>query len=129
MRLETRQHSDHADAILARLAHADDAAAADMDAGVAHVVERFQAILISPSGDNVIVKFRRRVEIVIVIVEAAILEPLRLRAGEHAERGAGLEPERLDALDHGADGIEIAVLRRAPRRPHAEAALAAVLRP
>jgi len=36
--------------------------------------------------------------------------------------GAGLEPQRLDALDHGADRLQIAILRRAPRRAHAEAA-------
>ena len=46
MRGQARQRRDHADAILARLAHADDAAAADMDAGAAHVVERLQAILV-----------------------------------------------------------------------------------
>ena len=43
---------------------------------------------------------------------------------EHAERGAGLEPERLDARDHLADLVEIAVLGLAPGRAHAEAARA-----
>ena len=56
------------------------------------------------------------------------MQPPRLAGGEHAERGAGFEPERLDAFDHGADRIEIAVLRLAPRRAHAEAAGAAGFR-
>src|SRR5580700_9660133 len=128
MRRQARQGRDHADAILARFAHADDAAAADVNAGIAHVVERLQAVLIGARGDDLLVELRRGVEVVIVEIEAGVFEPPRLAGGEHAERGAGLEPERLDALDHGADRIEIAILRLAPRRAHAEAAGAAGLR-
>ena len=43
-----RERMDHADAVLAALAHADDAAAADIDAGVAHFVQRVEAVLIGP---------------------------------------------------------------------------------
>ena len=56
------------------------------------------------------------------------MQLLRLRLGQHAERHAGLEPERFDALDHGANLIEIAILRRAPGGAHAEAAGAGVAR-
>ena len=48
-------------------------------------------------------------------------------AGQHAERGAGFEPERFHALDHRADLVEVAVLRLAPGRAHAEAAGAGLL--
>ena len=58
----------------------------------------------------------------IVVIEACVLEPPRLRRREHAERRTGLEPQRLDALDHGANAVEVAVLRLAPSRAHAEAA-------
>ena len=74
MRRQVRQRRDHADAVLARLAHADDAAAADVDAGGAHVVERFQAIFVGARGYDLAVEFRRGVEIVIVVVEAGGLE-------------------------------------------------------
>ncbi len=71
---------DHADAILQPLAHADNAAAADMDAGRAHVLERIETILVSARGDDRAVKFRRGVEVVIVVVEAGLFQPLRLIA-------------------------------------------------
>src|SRR5262249_137724 len=66
--------------------------------------------------------FRRGVEVMVVIVEAGCLEPPRLALREHAERGAGLEPDRFDGFDHRADLLEVAVLRLTPRRAHAEAA-------
>src|SRR5260370_554407 len=68
------------------------------------------------------------VEVVVGVVEAGLLGASGLGGIEHAERGGGLEPERLDAFDHGADLIEIALLRRAPSRAHAEPARARALR-
>jgi len=114
------QRRDHAATVLARFARADSAAAANMNAGRPHMCERFQAILVGAYGDDL--KFGRAVEIVVVIVEARIFEPARLGGSEHAERGTGFEPRRPDAFDHGANGIEIAILRRAPRCTHAEPA-------
>ncbi len=64
----------------------------------------------------------------VVVVEAGGLETPRLALREHAERGAGLEPDRFDARDHLAHLVEVAVLRLAPGRPHAEAARARVFR-
>jgi hypothetical protein len=61
-------------------------------------------------------------------VEAGGFEPRRLLPRQHAERGAGFEPDRLDAFDHGADLLEVAVLRLAPGRAHAEARGAVRLR-
>src|SRR6266702_1327299 len=113
---------DHADTILARLAHADDAAAAHVDAGISHMPERVEPLLVSARRDDLAVELRRGVEVVIVVVEAGRFEPRRLLARKHAKRGAGLEPKCVDALDHGADLVEIALLRLAPGRPHAEAA-------
>src|SRR5262249_52642256 len=122
MRGQVRERDDHADAILGALAHADDAAAADVDAGVAHVAERVEAVLVGARGDDRAVVFRRSVEVVVVVVEAGGLETPRLALREHAERGAGFEPDRFDARDHLAHLVEVAVLRLAPGRPHAEAA-------
>ena len=63
-------------------AHADDAAAADIDAGVAHRRQRFQPVLIGAGGDDLAVEFRRGVEIVVVVIEPGILQArgLRLRS-------------------------------------------------
>ena len=49
--------------------------------------------------------------------------------GEHAERHARLEAERLHALDHGADHVHVASLGRAPGRAHAVARRAFIARP
>ena len=99
-----------------------------MDAGIAHGVERVEAVLVGARRDDGAVIFRRGVEVVVVVVEAGGLQPRRLLGRQHAERGAGLEPQGLDALHHGADGIEIALLRAAPCRAHAEARGAAGFR-
>src|SRR6516225_6463333 len=121
---QSGERGNHADAVGAGLAHADDAAAADMDAGVAHMFERLQAILIHARGDYLAIEFRRSVEIVVVIIESGALESARLRGGQHPERGAGLEPQSLDRLDHLTHALKIAVLWRTPGRTHAEAARA-----
>ena len=78
--------------------------------------------------DDLAVVFGRCIEVVIVIVETGRLEALRLGCGQHAERGAGLEAELLDTCDHAHHPLEIAVLRLAPGRAHAESAGAGRLR-
>ena len=70
MHRQACQRCDQASAVLRALAHADDAAAADMDAGLAHRAERVEAVLISAGGDDLAIELRRGVEVVIVIVEA-----------------------------------------------------------
>src|SRR5690606_41756069 len=49
------QLAQHADAVTRGLAHADDAAAAHLDAGFAHVVEGFQTLVEAPRGDDLLV--------------------------------------------------------------------------
>ena len=67
------QGMDQADAVVCAFAHADNAAAADMDAGVAHMRQRVQPVLIGPGGDDVAVIFRRGVEIVVVVIQPRLL--------------------------------------------------------
>ena len=57
-------------ALRARLAHADDASAADADAGRADALERVEAILVAARRDHLAVELGRGVEIVVVVVEA-----------------------------------------------------------
>src|SRR5262245_8745306 len=124
MHRQIGERSEHADAVLPRFAHADDAAAADMNAGIAHMAERIEPLLVRTRRDDLVVELGRCVEVVIVVIEARYLEPPRLLGREHAERRTGLEPERAHALDHRTHLVEVAVLRLAPGRAHAEAARA-----
>src|SRR5512139_3737609 len=121
MHRKAGKRRDHADTILKPLAHTYYAAAADMDARCAHVFERVEPVLVRARGYDLTVELRRCVEIVIVVVESAILQPPRLIAAQHAERDASFHSKRLYALDHLADLVEIAVFRRAPCCTHAEA--------
>jgi hypothetical protein len=63
-----------------------------MDAGRAHIFERVEPVLVGAGGNDLAVKLRRGVEVVVVVVEPRPLQPLRLRAVEHAEGDAGLKP-------------------------------------
>ena len=59
------------------LAHADDAAAADVHAGVAHALERVEPVLVVARGDDLAVELGRGVEVVVVVVEARVAQLLR----------------------------------------------------
>ena len=67
-----RERMDHADAVVFVFAHADDAAAAHIDAGVAHMRQRVEAVLEGARGDDLLVILRRGVDVVVVIVEAGV---------------------------------------------------------
>ena len=49
---QVRQRRDHAGAVVERFAHPDDAAAADMDAGIAHGGQRIEPVAIGARGDD-----------------------------------------------------------------------------
>src|SRR5262249_38247452 len=91
-------------------------------AGRAHFGERVETLLIGAGGDDGAVIFRRGVEVVVVVIEPRAFQPLRLWRAEHAKRDTGFHAEFAHAFDHGADLIEIAVLRFAPGGTHAEPA-------
>ena len=112
---------EEANPVGAVLAHADDAAAAHVDPRLADALERLEPVAIGAGGDDLCVIFGRGVDIVVVIVESRLGEPIGLVVGEHAQGHAGLEAHRLDPLDHRQDRIHVAVLGAAPSRAHAEA--------
>ena len=78
---QVRERLQQAGALLARLAHADDAAAAGLQPGAAHVRQRVEAVLVLARVDDLAVELGRAVEVVVVVVEAGVLERLRLRRG------------------------------------------------
>ena len=128
VRRQRGQRVQQAGALFARFAHADDAAAAGLHARVAHVRQRVQAILEFARVDDLAVEIRRGVDVVVVVVQAGVAQGVGLVAGEHAERRAGFQAERLHLADHRGDLRDVAVLRRAPRGAHAEARGAGVAR-
>ncbi|ABA47844.1 hypothetical protein BURPS1710b_0571 [Burkholderia pseudomallei 1710b] len=128
IRVHVRELRDQARALAARFAHPDDPAAAYVDARVAHALERVEAILVRARRDDLPIEFGRRVEVVVVIVEARLRQRLRLVFLEHAERHARLEAHVLHAADHFLDRLDVAILRVAPRGAHAEARRAVFLR-
>ena len=79
-------------------------------------------------GDDLVVELGAGVEVVVVVVETGGGEFLRLAGAEQAQRQAGFHAEVLDRAHHLDDAVEIAILRPAPGRAHAEAAGAPVLR-
>ena len=126
--IEVRELRDQARALRPRLAHADDAAAADGNARAAHARERVEPVVVVARGDHFAVELRRGVEVVVVVVEPGVAQRLGLPVLQHAERAAGLEAERLDAAHHLEHRREVAVLGPAPRGAHAEARRALRLR-
>ena len=127
-RVEARELREEAGARVARFAHAHDAAAAHVDAGAAHALERVEAVLVVARRDHLAVELGRGVEVVVVVVEARIAKLLRLAVLQHAERAAGLEAELLHLANHVEHGLEVARLGAAPGRAHAEARRAILLR-
>ncbi len=113
---------EQAEAVVKGFAHADDAAAADGDAGVADIFEGIEAVGIGAGGDNLAVEFGGSVEVVVVGVAAGLFEASCLGGGEHAEGAADFHAEIVDGLDEVEDGVEIfAVFDFPPGGAHAEA--------
>src|SRR5215467_11636124 len=117
---QTGERRDHADAIIKLLAHADNSAAADVDPRSADVPKGVEPILVGACRNDLAVEFGRRIKVVVVVVETAGLEPLRLLARQHTERDTCFHAEGLHAFDHVADLLKIAVLGRTPGRAHAK---------
>ena len=96
LRIEVGQRVQQPDPVELALAHAEDAAAADRDAGLGDVGDGAQPVLVGARGDDVAVVVLRRVEVVVVGGQPGFGEPARLVLGQHAERAAGLHAERAD---------------------------------
>ena len=113
---------------VAQITQPDDAAGADFDPSITHFIQRIQALLVGTGGDDVAVKFRRGIKVVVVVIEARFGQALRLTVGQGAERHTGLQPQRLHPFHHLLQVRHIAVIGVFPRRAHAEAGGAGVFR-
>ena len=122
MRIEIGEGLEQPGAVLDAFAHADDAAAADLDACAPHALKRIQPVLIAARGDDLAVELSRGVEIVVVGGEPSLCQAVGLGLIEHAEGDAGLHVERAHAAHHGEHAVErLAVLHLAPGGAHAKA--------
>ena len=69
---QTGQCGDQPRAILLGLTQPDDPAAAQFDPCVAHMGQGVEPILIDPGGDDLAVMLGRRVEVVVVVIQAGV---------------------------------------------------------
>ncbi|MOA43906.1 hypothetical protein D3C78_1661120 [compost metagenome] len=83
MARQVGQRHQEARPILCLFPHADDAAGADLHAGAAHVLQGVQAVLIGAGGDDIAVKLRRGVEVVVVVIKPGGAQARRLIGGKH----------------------------------------------
>src|SRR5690606_8525125 len=108
------------DSVVARLAEAENAAAAHLETGSAHFPQRVETILERAGRDDARIERLGRVEVVVVVVESRLGQALGLPVPQEPQRRARFQPESLDLADHLEDRLELAVLRTAVRRAHAE---------
>src|ERR1700722_8490965 len=110
-----------ADTVLIGFAHADDSAAADGDARAPDRVDGAQAVVVTPRGDDLAVKFRRSVEVVVVRSETRVGEAPRLSIAEHPQRATHFHSERRDDANHLQYIFKfLPVAHFTPRRSHAK---------
>ncbi len=122
MYLLIRQGAQEIASIIDRFAHSDDSPRADGNTGLPDPFQGLQAILEGPGGNDFSVKLGGGIEIVIVGSQPRVLEPSRLRVGQHPQRAARLHPQGAHAAHHRQDGIERrAVFDFSPGSAHAEA--------
>ena len=102
VRVERGQLGGELGALLEGFAHADDAAAADLHAGVAHHAQGLPALLPGVGGDDLREVRAGGLEVVVVAVHAHRGEVVDLLLGEHPERRGDVDVDGL--LDRG-DGF------------------------
>ena len=121
MGAQGRKLVQETDAVVVRFAHSDDPAAAHGYACLPNMFERPESLIVVPRRNDVSIEFWRRIEIVVVGMQARIRKSLRLGFVEHAKRAADLQPYRGDASHHFEYRFEFgAVTDLAPCRTHTE---------
>ncbi|MNM42786.1 hypothetical protein D3C81_536320 [compost metagenome] len=108
-------------AVVQRLAHAQDAARADLHPGVTYVRQSLQALAVRTGGDDAAVELRRGIEVVVVVVEAGLGQRFGLLLIQATEGHAGFQTHGLHAFDHFQHVRHVLGRRVLPRRAHAEA--------
>ena len=122
MRVQRGKLVQQADAIVLRLSKADNSSAADRDSRFSHGRKRAKAVVVIASGDDLPVKLRRGVQVVVVRGQARLGQAVGLRIIEHSQRAANFHAKLCHAADHLQNIFKIlAFLHLTPRGAHAEA--------
>ena len=116
------QGVDEAYTVGARLSHADNAAAADVDARTADFGQRVEPVVHGPRGNDLIIALGRGIDIMVVIIQASVGEHVRLTWGQHTQGHAGFHTHRPHALNDLHNCRHVAILGVPPCSPHTEAA-------
>jgi len=72
--VEVGQFGDQPGAFAARFSQADDAAAANVDAGIAYPLQGVEPVLIGARGDDLAVELGRGVQVVVVVVQPGFFQ-------------------------------------------------------
>ncbi|VVN49539.1 hypothetical protein PS639_06484 [Pseudomonas fluorescens] len=107
-------------AVVEGLAHAEDAAGADLHPRITHVSQGLQALAVGTGGDDAAVEFRRGIEVVVVVVEAGLGQRFGLVLIQATEGHAGFQAHGFHAFDHFQHVRHVFGRRMFPRRAHAE---------
>ncbi|MCY1395526.1 hypothetical protein D9M71_104710 [compost metagenome] len=108
-------------AVVQRLAHAQNAAGADLHPRITHVRQGLQAFAVGAGGDDAAVELRRGIEVVVVVVEAGLGQRFGLLLIQATEGHAGFQAHGFHAFDHLQHVRHVLGRRMLPRRAHAEA--------
>ena len=110
-----------ADAVVFGFSEPDNSAAAHGDSGFSHGRKRAQAVVVIARRDDLPVKLRRSVQVVVVRGEAGFGQAFGLRIVEHSQRAANFHAKLCDTADHLQNIFKIfAFLHLTPRGAHAE---------
>ena len=121
MGIEMRKLFEQAHAVFVGFAHSQNSAAADRDAGLAHMGDRSQAVFVNPCRDDFSVELGRGIEIVVIRAQACFLKPLSLRFRQHTQRAAYFHVQRRHAAHHFEHAVEfLSIGNLPPRGSHAK---------
>src|SRR3982075_4060922 len=108
-------------AVFLGFAKADDSAAAHCDPRFTHGGQSLKAIRVRASSNNLSIKFRRSIQIVVVRGEPCRSQAFGLRFVKHSERATNLHAKFRDAANHLKNIFEVfAILYLSPRGAHAK---------
>ena len=122
LRIEVGKAGNQACAFGTGFIHADDAAAADFQTGIADFAQSIHAVFVFARMDDVVVAFGVGVEVVVVVVQTGFFEVFSHAVLEHAEGAAHFHAQALHRADDFGNDSHVFRFGAAPCRAHAETA-------
>ena len=101
-------------------AHTHNAAAAHLHAGLAHVIQGIQPILVGSGGDDVVVVLLGGVQVVVVVIQSGVSQLPGLLLFQHAQGHAGFHAQGFHLLYHIQHIRHVFPGRATPGGTHAE---------